>query len=218
LEGVPFVQDADVVDFVIAQDDEELHLVPQENVRSTPMASEDRSRRLFTVQADMSQKNRVTKEASAVETARSRGASATASFLNGISLRLLEMTLDHVKARQQFGRPVGSFQAVKHKLASVHVAVEAARSAAWYAAYALARRLPDAHPAASAAKAAAADAAALAGTEALQCHGGIGFTWEHDLHLWLKRAKALEPSYGSASEHRQRRALNLFERTAIDDT
>ncbi len=218
LDGMPFVLDADVADFVIVQRGSELHLVPRDGVRTAPVESEDKARRLFTVEADMSPETQIAEGAAAVEDARARGAGATASFLNGVSLRVLEMTLEHVKARHQFGRPIGSFQAVKHKLASVHVAVEAARSAAWYAAYALARRLPDAHLAAAAAKAAAADASALAGSEALQCHGGIGFTWEHDLHLWLKRAKALEQAHGSAAEHRRRLARNLIERVGSDDS
>jgi alkylation response protein AidB-like acyl-CoA dehydrogenase len=214
LAGAPFAVDADVADIVIIERGEELHLVPRERVQTVQVSSEDRARRLFTVTADVSPTTLITKKAPAVQKAASRGASATASLLNGTSLRLLEMTLEHVKARHQFGRPIGSFQAVKHKLASMHVAVEAARSAAWYAAYALARSLPDANAAASVAKAAASTTAAFVGTEALQCHGGIGFTWEHDLHLWLKRAKALETAYGSAAEHHRRLGAELFRRVA----
>ena len=89
--------------------------------------------------------------------------------------------------------------------------VESSRAAAWYAAYALARHLPDRAVAARVAKAAATDAGRRANTEALQCHGGIGFTWEHDLHLWLKRGKALEPAYGSAAEHRAALSHRVFE-------
>ena len=133
-----------------------------------------------------------------------RGAVATAGVLNGIGRKLLEMTLEHVKSRTQFDRPVGSFQAVKHKLANVHVQLESSRASAWYAAYALSTRAADLDRAASVAKASAAEAAHLANVEALQCHGGIGFTWEHDLHFWLKRGLALEPAYGSAGEHRAR--------------
>jgi alkylation response protein AidB-like acyl-CoA dehydrogenase len=213
LSGSPFAVDADVADLLIAQRDEELHLVTREQIQAAPVISDDRARRLFTVQAEMSPSTLITREASAVERANSRGAATTASLLNGLSMRLLDMTLEHVKARHQFGRPIGSFQAVKHKLASMHVAVEAARSAAWYGAYVLARRLPDADRAASVAKAAAAETAAFVGGEALQCHAGIGFTWEHDLHLWLKRAKALESAYGSAAEHRRRLAGAFIERS-----
>jgi alkylation response protein AidB-like acyl-CoA dehydrogenase len=210
----PFVADADVANFVIVEHEGALHLIPAGEARLTQVTSEDRSRRLFRVEAKVSSWTLITEQPTALDQARARGASATASVLNGISLRLLGMTLEHVKSRHQFGRPIGSFQAVKHKLASMHVSIEAARSAAWYAAYALAQSLPDADSAASVAKAAAAETAAFVGGEALQCHGGIGFTWEHDLHLWLKRAKALEPAYGSAAEHRRRVASAFIERSA----
>ncbi len=113
-------------------------------------------------------------------------AAAHAAVLNGVSARVLEMTTSYVKERKQFGKPIGSFQAVKHKLASVLIALEQARAASHHAAYAVARSLPDAHVSGSAAVVSAHEAHMLANTEALQCHGGIGFTWEHDLHLWLK--------------------------------
>jgi alkylation response protein AidB-like acyl-CoA dehydrogenase len=126
------------------------------------------------------------------------------------------MTTSYVKARQQFGRPVGSFQAVKHRLADAHTAVEQARAATWYAAYALAMHQEDAVIAASIAKVQASEAEASANAAALQLHGGIGFTWEHDLHLWLKRGKALEQAYGSASAHRRVIAHHLF-RDGVSD-
>ena len=163
---------------------------------ATRLVAEDRARRLFTVDA------RQGTPVSSAEEARRLGALGTAALLNGVSLRLLEMTIEHVKVRQQFGRPVGAFQAVKHKLASVYATVESSRAATRYAAYAAARGLPDAPTAISAAKVHAVEAASLANTEALQCHGGIGFTWEHDLHFWLKRGRALEHAYGEAREHR----------------
>ena len=216
LAEAPFVVDADVADLLILERDGELHAVPQ-GFQYTPVPTEDRARRIFTVEAETSASTRMVGGAAELSDAFARGAAATAAVLNGISLRLLEMTLSHVATRNQFGRPVGSFQAVKHKLATVHVLLESARASAWYAAYALAGKLPDRHRAASAAKAHAADVAALAGAEALQCHGGIGFTWEHDLHLWLKRGKALEPSYGSAAEHRAALAAHLFDGAGDDD-
>jgi alkylation response protein AidB-like acyl-CoA dehydrogenase len=132
-----------------------------------------------------------------------RAFSGTASLLNGVAMRLLEMTTDHVKERTQFGKPVGSFQAVKHKLASMHVAIEATRPAAWYAAYAIATDAADASIAAAVAKIAANDTEEFCNGEALQCHGGIGFTWEHDLHLWLKRGMELRASFGRSHELRR---------------
>jgi alkylation response protein AidB-like acyl-CoA dehydrogenase len=116
----------------------------------------------------------------------------------------LEMTTQYVKDRVQFGRPVGSFQAVKHRLADMMVAVEAARSASWYAAC-VADELPDELPeAASIAKAACSDALYECAASAIQLHGGIGFTWEHDAHLYFKRARASSTLLGSPAWHRER--------------
>jgi alkylation response protein AidB-like acyl-CoA dehydrogenase len=111
--------------------------------------------------------------------------------------------VDYAKDREQFGRPIGSFQAVKHMLASMYQAIELTRPAIWYAAYAVANAQPDAVEASSVAKAAAADTEALCNRDALQVHGGIGFTWEDDLHLWLKRGMQLRSQWGTASDHRR---------------
>jgi alkylation response protein AidB-like acyl-CoA dehydrogenase len=215
LGGSPFVVDADVADLLITERDGELHAVPP-GFGFDRVDSEDRARRIFTVKPEPSASTRMAGGADQAKEAFARGAVATAAVLNGIVLRLLDMTVAHVTARRQFGRPVGSFQAVKHKLATVFVLADSSRSATWYAAYAMARKLPDRHHSASVAKAYASDAAAVAGTEALQCHGGIGFTWEHDLHLWLKRGKALEHAYGSAADHRRLLGGHLFEPEAAD--
>jgi alkylation response protein AidB-like acyl-CoA dehydrogenase len=142
-----------------------------------------------------------------------RAFSGTASLLNGVSMRMLEMTTEYVKDRQQFGKPVGSFQAVKHKLASMHVAIASSRPAAWYAAYAIARGIEGASIAACVAKIAANDTEELCNGEALQCHGGIGFTWEHDLHLWLKRGMELRGAHGSSAQLRR----NLVRAHALDE-
>jgi alkylation response protein AidB-like acyl-CoA dehydrogenase len=101
---------------------------------------------------------------------------------------------------------------LKHRLADVAVAVEAARSLTWYAAYACSHEPERAGRAARTAKGAAGEAGATAGAAALQLHGGIGFTWEHDLHLWLKRAQALQYAYGDTSDHRVALGAGLLER------
>jgi alkylation response protein AidB-like acyl-CoA dehydrogenase len=116
-----------------------------------------------------------------------------------------------VKSRTQFDRQVGSFQAVKHRLADAHVMIESARAAVTYAAYALANDDPEREIAVRVAKAAASDAERYTNLAALQLHGGIGFTWEHDLHFWLKRGNALRAAYGSAREHREALAAHVFE-------
>jgi alkylation response protein AidB-like acyl-CoA dehydrogenase len=131
-------------------------------------------------------------------------AAATAAELVGVADGMFQQTVEYAKVREQFGRKIGSFQAVQHKLAETFLMVESAKAAVYYAAYALAKDLPDAAVHVSVAKAYAGDAERKANYESLQLHGGIGFTWEHDLHLWLKRGRALEAAYGDSDWHRRR--------------
>jgi alkylation response protein AidB-like acyl-CoA dehydrogenase len=111
---------------------------------------------------------------------------------------MIEMTVDYVKERKQFGVPVGSYQAVKHHLANAHLKIEYARPVVYRAAYDPSRRDV------SFAKVYANDAAALAARVALQCHGAIGYSFEYDLHLWMKRAWVLQLSWGDSAFHRDR--------------
>ena len=122
---------------------------------------------------------------------------------------VLDMTVQYAKDRVQFGRPIGSFQAVKHRCADMLVDVEGMRSAAYYAAWAVGAGDPDASAAASAAKVWCSDAARRVMASGLQVHGGIGFTWEHDLHLFLKRSQLDQVSFGDATYHRDRLARIL---------
>jgi alkylation response protein AidB-like acyl-CoA dehydrogenase len=126
------------------------------------------------------------------------GALATAAQLVGAAQALLDATVDYAKQRTQFGRVIGSYQAIKHKLADVHIAIELARPLVYGAALSLAARDV------SAAKAAAAEAGLLAARSALQTHGAIGFTQEHDLSLWLLRVQALRSAWGVPEAHRRR--------------
>ena len=120
--------------------------------------------------------------------------------------RCLEMTVAYLKERRQFGRVVGSFQALKHRLADLWVAVTQARAAARYAAACLADGDPDAPVAIALAKAACGEVAVHAAQECVQMHGGIGFTWEHPAHLLLKRAKSGSLAFGTPDRHRARLA------------
>ena len=138
-----------------------------------------------------------------------RGATAYAAELLGAAQRMLEATVEYAKVREQFGRPIGSFQAVKHRCADMLVDVEGMRSAVWYAAWAIDADAEDRSLAASTAKAWASDAGMRVLNSALQVHGGIGFTWEHDLHLYLKRAHLDAMLFGDASYHRERIATLL---------
>jgi alkylation response protein AidB-like acyl-CoA dehydrogenase len=117
--------------------------------------------------------------------------------------RLLALTVGHVGVRVQFGRPIGSFQAVKQKCATMAVHVHGTRAATHYAAMAADAGAPDAPRAACAAAAYASAVAGEVAGEALQLHGGIGFTWEHDLHLYLRRATVDAALHGDAAVHRE---------------
>jgi alkylation response protein AidB-like acyl-CoA dehydrogenase len=129
---------------------------------------------------------------------------ALASEALGGAEQVLEMTTAYVKERVQFGRPVGSFQAVKHRLADMMIEVEAARSAAWYAACVADERPEELAEAAAIAKSYCCDAFFDCAANAIQLHGGIGFTWEHDAHLYFKRARAIATLLGSPAWLRER--------------
>jgi alkylation response protein AidB-like acyl-CoA dehydrogenase len=135
-----------------------------------------------------------------------RAAVAWSAELLGGAAHVLEMASEYAKVRVQFGKPIGSFQAVKHRCADMVVDVEGMRSSTWYGAWCLAAGDPDASVAASAAKVWCGDAAKRVMASGLQVHGGIGFTWEHDLHLYLKRSQLAQVSFGDATYHRERLA------------
>jgi alkylation response protein AidB-like acyl-CoA dehydrogenase len=122
----------------------------------------------------------------------------------GTGESLLDMSVSYAKLRTQFGRPIGSFQAIKHKCANMRMWLQASTAATCYAAMAVAADAPDADEAASVAKAYTTEAIAGLASEALQLHGGIGFTWEHDLHLYLRRAKANQMLFGDPALHHDR--------------
>ena len=142
------------------------------------------------------------------------GALGTAALMLGGADRVLEMAAQYAKDRVQFGQPIGSFQAVKHRCADMVVDVEGMRSSTWYGAWAVAAGESDASVAASTAKVWGSDAAKRVMGSGLQVHGGIGFTWEHDLHLYMKRSQFEWASYGDASYHRLRLGDLLRQRMA----
>jgi alkylation response protein AidB-like acyl-CoA dehydrogenase len=143
-----------------------------------------------------------------------RGAVGASAEMLGGSDRVLEMAVQYAKDRIQFDQPIGSFQAIKHRCADMVVDVEGMRSATWYAAWAISADDPDASAAASTAKVWCSDAAKRVMASGLQVHGGIGFTWEHDLHLYMKRSQFDRLSYGDAVFHRERLAGLLRARLA----
>jgi alkylation response protein AidB-like acyl-CoA dehydrogenase len=127
---------------------------------------------------------------------------ATALEIVGVAQTIFDVTLDYAKQREQFGVPIGSFQAIKHKFADMIVALERARATGYFAALTIAEDDPRRTTATSVAKVAAGDCQRLLAKEGIQIHGGIGYTWEHDMHLYVKRAKSLEPLFGTSSTHR----------------
>jgi len=136
--------------------------------------------------------------------ARDRAALGTAAQLCGLATHLIEVTVDYAKARRQFGVAIGTYQALKHHLANATLLLEHARPAVYRAAWTVATGGSERERDVSMAKAMAGDAAARAARVALQCHGAIGYTWEHDLHLWMKRVWTLERAWGGTAYHRAR--------------
>ena len=174
-------------------------------VAKAPVVSLDMTRQLCDLSFDDAPGTLIAAGAAAsqaVDAALTAGAAVLAAEQVGLAQRCLDMTLGYVKERRQFARPVGSFQALKHRLADLWVSVTQARAASRYAAACLATNHPDAKVAVAMAKAYCSETAVLAAQECLQMHGGIGFTWEHPAHLYLKRAKADSIAFGTPGAHR----------------
>ena len=206
-ERSPFVSDADVSDLLLLQHGDEVHAVERDRVALVPEPSVDRARRLFTVEWDPEPSTALAdgdagREAWAV--AFDRGALAVAAQLVGIAQHMLDVTVDYACERQQFGQPIGGFQAVKHQLADVALRIEFTRPAVYRAAWSVAHGVAERSRDVSMAKAYASDTASLAARTALQVHGAIGYTVEYDLHMWMKRAWALAAVWGDAEWHRSR--------------
>ena len=178
----------------------------------TPLPTLDQTERLARLEFDGVAGRLVGAEGAAASSLRrtlDRAAVALALEQVGGAARALEMAVDYAKVRQQFDRPIGSFQAIKHKAADVLLQVESARAAAYYATWAVARDSDEVPAVASLAKAYCSDAFFAAAAENIQIHGGIGFTWEHDAHLFLKRATATKLFLGDPAFHRERLAVSI---------
>jgi alkylation response protein AidB-like acyl-CoA dehydrogenase len=199
-------QYASVADIAVVATDEAVYAqILGEGKRPPHEASMDRTRPLGWLTFDSTPVWRIG-GADAAGRLLDRAATAAAAQLLGASERALEMSVEYAKVRRQFGHPIGSFQAVKHRLADALVDVEAMRSSAYYAAWCVATGDPETSVASSMAKAWCSDASRRVMASAMQAHGGIGFTWEYDLHLYVKRAQLDASSFGSAAFHRDRLA------------
>ncbi|HTS48478.1 MAG TPA: acyl-CoA dehydrogenase family protein [Bryobacteraceae bacterium] len=210
-----FVPDAAVADLlmVIARLDGQLAIfaVPanSKGLSLTPMSSIDLTRKVYEVAFNgvkIASDNLLATGASAVAALGPARAIATAGLvaeMTGGMQRLLDITVEYAKTRKQFGRPIGQFQAVQHQCADMLLYTESSRSAAYYAAYAIQEAIPEARLAVSVAKAYSSDAYRETGNRAIQVHGGMGFTWENDAHLFYRRAKVSEQMFGDAAFHRE---------------
>jgi alkylation response protein AidB-like acyl-CoA dehydrogenase len=192
------VPDADSADFIVLIDGDNATLVERGDADVEVIDAIDPTRRYASVQADGGE------ALGDASRARDLIATSVAAELVGIAQRAMEMAVEYAKDRKQFDRPIGAYQAVSHKCADMLNQVEGARSLVYYAGWAAGAAPDELALAASSAKAYASDAGWFVTANALQVHGGIGFTWEHDLHWFLKRAKTDGVLYGSARDHRER--------------
>ena len=201
----PFVSDAHVASLLLLPKEGALHALPRERAQIEAQPSNDGSQRLFRVTFDGGAPVAEGARAEALlEAALDRGALLCAAEALGTTDRLIELAAGYAGQRKQFGVAIGSFQAVKHHLATVKVAIEYARPMVHRAAWSVAEAVPGRAVHVSMAKVAAAEAAAQAARTALQVHGAIGYTWEQDLHIWMRRAWSLGNAWGTISFHRDR--------------
>jgi alkylation response protein AidB-like acyl-CoA dehydrogenase len=220
LDGVKqFVPDAEVADYMVVvartrgegEDGITLFLITgkPKGMTVTPLKAMDMTRRWTEVRFDKVQLDASSVMGSthnawpSLKRALEWATAALCAEMIGGGQKVLETSTEYAKTRQQFGKPIGIYQAVSHKLADMLVQSESARSATYYAAWTVDADAPDRSLASSMAKAYVSDAYRKIAGDGIQVHGGIGFTWEHDMHLYLKRAKASEVTLGDATYHRE---------------
>jgi hypothetical protein len=203
--ALELVPDAHAATHVLLVAGRDLYEVALEECTVDRLVTMDTTRRLSNVSLDGAPVGAIGDGAAAdaIEAANLAGCVTLAHELVGVAQACLDLAVAHAKTREQFGKPIGTYQAISHRCADMFVAVEAARSLAYHAAWAVQSGATEAPLAASQAKAAAGDAAVGCAQSAIQVHGGIGFTWEHDLHLYLKRARAGAAMLGTPTDHRR---------------
>lgn len=219
-----FVPDAHVADAIVVAartsgagaDGITLLCVPanEKGLTITQLKTVDMTRRMCHIKFDNVQADTVIGKENAGWAVMSRvldvATSALSTEMVGTAQKALDIAVEYAKTRVQFGKPIGSFQAVKHKCVDMMVAVENSRSLTYYASWTVDERVPEAQTAVPMAKAYASDMAKTVTSEAIQVHGGIGFTWEHDMHLYHRRALAGEANLGNAPIHRETVAKSLL--------
>lgn len=213
----PLVHDADLADILLLWHEDEVHAPAPEQIATSFNESIDRSRRLYKIDWTPSDATRVcgAEQGRAIwaDTVNRAGLAAAAQLL-GLAQRMLDLGVDYAAQRKQFGKPIGSFQAIKHQMADIAVKIEFARPVVHRAAAALATGDPRCDALVSHAQLAAAEAAHVAQRNSLQTHGAIGYTWEADLQMYMKRAWALRHSWGDTGFHKKRVADFIFAENA----
>ena len=206
------VEDAHVADLLLLEDGARLVAATQAEVTLRHNESVDPSRKLFTV--DIGDGATTVAEGDEarclVAGALNRGALGAAAQAVGLAQRMIDLSVQYTSERQQFGKPIGSFQAVKHHMANVAVRLEYAKAPVHRAAYTVANNQEIAAHAVSHAKLVACEAANLAAKHSIQVHGAMGYTWEVDLHIYMKKAWALANTWGDAGFHKTRVADRIF--------
>jgi alkylation response protein AidB-like acyl-CoA dehydrogenase len=200
-----FVTDAAAADFLVVAARNGVFMVEANapGLRIQPMKGMDLTRKIYSVEFNATPAERLGGSGSLARALDIATAALCAEMAGGMQ-RVLETTVAYAKTRKQFAKPIGIFQAVQHLCADMYLETESSRSAVYYAAWALEENAPGAANAVSVAKMYASDAGRTVGNRGIQVHGGMGFTWENDLHLYYRRAKASETMLGDATFHRER--------------
>ena len=209
----PLVADAAHADLLLLAQGDEVHVVPRSQVDVQPLSSLDASRRLARVSGQSSTSTLVADGPAGRHLwaqALNRGALSVAGQLLGLAQRMLDLSVDYAAQRKQFGKPIGSFQAVKHHLADVATQIEFAKPVLYRAAYALAHGEQHAAVWVSQARLACCEASWLAARHGIQVHGAMGYTWEVDLQMFMKRAWALDNAWGDRALHKRRVADHVL--------
>ena len=209
----PLVADAHVADLLLLHHQDEVHALRRDAVKLTHDPSVDPSRRLYRVDWQPTAVTRVADAATGRRlwaAALDRGALGAAAQCSGLAMRMLDLAIDHSAQRRQFGKPIASFQAVKHHLADVAVQIEFAKPVLFQAAYALQHGDPLTSVCVSHARLALADTALLAARKGIQVHGATGYTWDDDLQIFMKRAWALDAAWGTRAFHKARIAEHVL--------
>jgi alkylation response protein AidB-like acyl-CoA dehydrogenase len=211
-----FVTDAAVANFIliVAQDGVYAVDAKASGMSITPMAGMDMTRKIYAIKFKDTPAEKIGSSSNLAKAFDIATAALVGEMVGGMQ-RTVELTVDYAKMRKQFGKPIGMFQAVQHHCADMYLETESSRSAAYYAAWALEENVPEASVAVSIAKVYASDAGRSVGNRGIQVHGGMGFTWENDVHLFYRRAKASETAFGDSIFHRERIARQVIDHETL---